>query len=78
MKQGIAPTLVIMPMKLTHFCRFSGLLTRGVCHCITLDKGVGKATLDGAKMSDDVVYGDGETSIEIDGGVGAMKIEFAA
>ena len=47
-------------------------------YCITLDKGVGEATLDGTKMSDDVVYGDGETSIEIDGGVGAMKIEFAA
>ena len=47
-------------------------------YCITLDKGVGKATLDGAKMSEDIVYGNGETSIEIDGGVGAMKIEFAA
>ena len=47
-------------------------------YCITLDKGVGKATLDGAKMSDDVVYGGGEASIEIDGGVGDMKIEFAA
>ena len=45
---------------------------------ITLDKGVGEATLDGKKMSEDIVYGDGETSIEIDGGVGAMKIEFAA
>ena len=44
---------------------------------ITLDKGVGKATLDGVKMSDDVVYGDGENSIEIDGGVGEMKIKFA-
>ena len=47
-------------------------------YCITLDKGVGKATLDGKKMSDDVKYGNGETSIEIDGGVGAMKIEFTA
>ena len=47
-------------------------------YCITLDKGVGEATLGGTKMSDDVVYGDGETSIEINGGVGAMKIEFAA
>ena len=27
---------------------------------ISLDKGAGKATLDGVKMSDDVVYGDGE------------------
>ena len=47
-------------------------------YCITLDKGVEKATLDGKKMSDDVKYGNGETSIEIDGGVGAMKIEFTA
>ena len=47
-------------------------------YCITLDKGVGKATLDGAKMSDDVVYGNGETSIEIDGGVGANKSECTA
>lgn len=45
---------------------------------ISLDKGVGTATLDGVKMSDDTVYGDGETSIEIDGGVGDMKIRFAA
>ena len=45
-------------------------------YCITLDKGVGKATLDGAKMSGDTVYGDGETSIEIDGGVGELKIGF--
>ena len=44
---------------------------------ISLDKGAGKATLDGVKMSDDVVYGDGENSIEIDGGVGDMKIEFS-
>ena len=43
---------------------------------ITLEKGVGKAELDGVKMTDDVVYGDGENSIEIDGGVGEMKIEF--
>lgn len=45
---------------------------------ISLEKGVGKATLDGVKMSDGAVYGDGETSIEIDGGVGDMKIRFAA
>ena len=44
---------------------------------ILLNKGIGKATLDGVKMSDDVVYGDGENSIEIDGGVGSMKIEFS-
>ena len=46
-------------------------------YCITLDKGVGKATLDGVKMSDDVVYGDEENTIEIDGGVGELKIGFS-
>lgn len=44
---------------------------------ITLDKGVGKATLDGVKMTDDAVYGDGENIIGIDGGVGELKIVFA-
>ena len=46
-------------------------------YCITLDKGVGKATLDGVKMSDDAMYGTGDNSIEIDGGVGEIKIGFA-
>lgn len=46
-------------------------------YCITLDKGVGKATLDGVKMTDDTVYGSGETTIEVDGGVGELKIGFA-
>lgn len=44
---------------------------------ITLDKGVGKATLDGVKMTDDGVYGDGDHTIGIDGGVGELKIRFA-
>lgn len=38
---------------------------------------MGKATLDGVKMSDDVVYGDGENTIKIDGGVGELKIGFS-
>ena len=46
-------------------------------YCITLDKGVGKATLDGMKMTDDAVYGDGETTIGVDGGVGELNIRFA-
>lgn len=44
---------------------------------IILDKGVGKATLDGVKMTDDGAYGSGENTIEIDGGVGEVKIGFA-
>lgn len=43
---------------------------------ITLDKGVGGATLAGEKMHDGETYGGGDTSIEIDGGIGEMKIEF--
>ena len=43
---------------------------------ISLDKGVGKATLAGTEMQDDTVYGNGTQSIEIDGGVGSMEIEF--
>ena len=44
---------------------------------IELDKGIGEATLSGESMKDDSVYGTGESFIEIDGGVGALKIEFA-
>ena len=43
---------------------------------IRLDKGLGEARLDGQKMYDDAVYGNGIHSIEIDGGVGELKIEF--
>ena len=43
-----------------------------------LDKGIGEATLDGIKMGDDSVYGAGNNTIEIDGGVGELKIIFKA
>lgn len=44
---------------------------------IELDKGIGEAKLDGEDMNDDSVYGYGLNFIEIDGGVGSIKIEFA-
>lgn len=43
---------------------------------IKLDKGIGEAYLDGKKMSDDSVYGAGESFIEIDGGIGELDITF--
>ena len=43
---------------------------------IELDKGIGKAMIDGRKMSDDSVYGTGKNFIEIDGGVGELNITF--
>lgn len=43
---------------------------------IELDKGIGEALLDGQKMADDTVYGQGENFLEIDGGVGSMNIRF--
>ncbi|MGN0178647.1 MAG: DUF4097 family beta strand repeat-containing protein [Monoglobaceae bacterium] len=43
---------------------------------IKLDKGIGEALIDGRKMSDDSVYGAGESFIEIDGGVGKLNITF--
>ena len=46
-------------------------------YCITLDKGVGTATLDGVKMTGGAVYGDGETFIGIDGGIGEIRVGFA-
>ena len=43
---------------------------------IELDKGIGEALLDGQKIADDTVYGQGENTLEIDGGVGSMDIRF--
>lgn len=44
---------------------------------IELDKGIGEARLAGESMRDDSVYGTGENRIEIDGGIGAINIEFS-
>lgn len=43
---------------------------------IELDKGLGEARLEGEGMKDDAVYGAGENLIEIDGGIGEIRIEF--
>lgn len=44
---------------------------------IKIDKGIGEARLAGESMRDDSVYGWGENRIEIDGGIGAIYIEFS-
>lgn len=43
---------------------------------ITLDKGLGKATLDEINMKDNNTYGMGINKIDIDGGVGNIDINF--
>lgn len=43
---------------------------------ITLDKGVGSATLDGKTMIDESTYGSGMNKLDIDGGVGSININF--
>lgn len=43
---------------------------------IILDKGLGNATLDGEKMKNSTYYGNGSKLIDIDGGIGAIKIDF--
>lgn len=44
---------------------------------IKLDKGIGSARIEGVSMADDSVHGIGENFIDIDGGVGAINIEFS-
>lgn len=43
---------------------------------ICMNKGIGEATLDGEKMRNEVYYGEGKHLIEMDGGVGEVKIVF--
>ncbi|MGM9641964.1 MAG: DUF4097 family beta strand repeat-containing protein [Eubacteriales bacterium] len=44
---------------------------------IRIDKGIGDATLAGEHMNDDSTYGSGSNFIDIDGGIGAIRIDFA-
>ena len=44
---------------------------------IVIDKGIGEAKLQGEEMADDSIYGSGVNLINIDGGVGAINIEFS-
>lgn len=44
---------------------------------IKIDKGIGESKLEGESMRDDSVYGSGKNRIEIDGGIGAIDIEFS-
>lgn len=45
-------------------------------YTIDVSKGIGNVTLDGQKLEMDRVYGTGENYLDIDGGVGEIKIEF--
>ncbi len=41
---------------------------------VKVEKGLGSVNLNGKKMADDETWGDGKTTIDVDGGVGAIEI----
>ncbi len=43
---------------------------------ITVDKGLGNASVDGVAVGDGTVYGNGSAVLDINGGVGSLKVEF--
>lgn len=45
---------------------------------IKLDKGIGSANLNGNNMNDNTYYGNGSNIIDIDGGVGSIKINYVS
>ena len=45
-------------------------------YTIEVDKGLGNVTLDGQKLEIDKVYGTGKNYLDIDGGIGSIKIDF--
>ena len=47
-------------------------------YTIELDKGLGKVTVGGQELSDGAVFGTGINKLELDGGVGEIKVDFAA
>lgn len=52
------------------------LLDSSENYTINVDKGIGSVTLDGKKLEMDRVYGTGENYLDIDGGIGEIKINF--
>ena len=45
-------------------------------YTINVSKGLGSVTLDGQKLEMNRVYGTGENYLDVDGGIGEIKIEF--
>lgn len=45
---------------------------------MTIDKGIGSVTLDGRKLEDGGIYGQGENLLKIESGVGAVEIKTVA
>ena len=52
------------------------LLDNSDNYTINVDKGIGSITLDGKKLEMDRVYGTGQNYLDIDGGIGEIKIDF--
>lgn len=47
-------------------------------YTVSLAKGLGEATVDGTSLADGAVVGSGTNKIDIEGGVGSIKIDFQA
>lgn len=47
-------------------------------YCIKVDKGIGEISVDGEDMSDGSVWGSGDNVIDVDGGIGQIKIKILA
>ena len=52
------------------------LLDNSNNYTIDVEKGIGSVTLDGKKLKTDRVYGTGQNYLDIDGGIGEIKIDF--
>ena len=53
------------------------LLGSATDYSVRMDKGIGSATLDGVEMKSGEKYGNGSHRVEMDGGVGAVKLRFS-
>ena len=54
-----------------------GLMSKLEDYEIKVDKGIGSVTLNGTSVGDHSTHGSGSKKIDVDGGIGSIKIETA-
>jgi len=53
-----------------------GLVGTSDNYCINVEKGIGKIEIDGEEIKSDTMYGNGLNKLDLNGGIGNIKVDF--